>query len=222
MTGNIKTAAPFLKADIPLELLYEDEALLVLNKPAGMLSVPGRGADKQECLTAWVQQVYPQARVVHRLDMATSGIMVMARSLEVQRHLQRQFEQRQVSKRYIALIKGRLEPERDVVDLPLMADWPNRPRQKVDLKQGKPSLTRYQVVQYLPQQDISRVVLEPVTGRSHQLRVHMQALGHPIVGDRLYGGAYQQSGRLLLHAEAISFRHPLRAEMISLTCNCPF
>lgn len=222
MNGQLHTAPHLPGTDLLPELLYQDEALLILNKPAGLLSVPGRGEDKQLCLASWVQQLYPEARVVHRLDMATSGIMVMARSLEVQRHLQRQFEQRRVSKRYIAVVEGRLSSPEGEVDLPLAADWPNRPRQKVDPVKGKPSLTRYRHLEYFADQDSSRVVLEPVTGRSHQLRVHMQALGHPIVGDRLYGGPVQQADRLLLHAEAISFRHPLGTDTLNLTCNCPF
>ncbi len=207
-----------------IAVLYADEALLVLNKPAGLLSVPGRGPDKQDCLTSRVQAAFPGALTVHRLDMSTSGLMLMVRGLSVQRDLQRQFERREVNKTYIALVDGRIPPPRGEIDLPLINDWPNRPRQKVDHAQGKPSLTRYQVLEYDPQAKISRLELQPVTGRSHQLRVHLQAVGHAILGDPLYASApvQRKAPRLLLHAESIGLRHPISNEFVVYHCPTPF
>jgi len=206
------------------EVIYQDDALLVLNKPTGLLSVPGRGADKQDSLTRRVQAVYPEALSVHRLDMPTSGLMLMARGLPVQRYLQRLFEEREVKKTYIAVVEGRLQPERGEIDLPLIKDWPNRPRQKVDHEQGKHSLTRYRVLGYNAEQDITRVELQPVTGRSHQLRVHMQAVGHAILGDPLYApqAVQARSARLLLHAESICLLHPASRDKVVYRCEVMF
>jgi len=200
--------------DLGLSIIHEDDSLLVLNKPAGLLSVPGRGAEKADCLASRVQRSFADALIVHRLDMETSGLIVMARGAEVHRLLSQQFEQRQVTKRYLAVVDGRLEPECGEVNLPLITDWPNRPRQIVDAERGKPSLTHYRVLHYDVINHTSRVLLAPVTGRSHQLRVHMQALGHPIVGDALYASptAKAKAQRLLLHAEWLAFTHPVSAE----------
>src|ERR1035437_9847632 len=170
-------------ADNGLELIYCDASLLVVNKPAGLLSVPGRGADKQDCLSARIQREFSDALVVHRLDMATSGLMVFARSVEMQRRLSEMFRERAVGKRYVALVSGKLEPATGEVNLPIIADWPNRPLRKIDLIVGKPSLTRYRTLSFID--GFVRVELEPVTGRTHQLRVHMAAIGHPILGDAL-------------------------------------
>jgi len=189
------------------ELIYADSNLLVVNKAPGMLSVPGRGPDKQDCLIHRVQAVYPDALAVHRLDMGTSGLLLMARGPEMHRALSRLFEQRQVAKRYIAVVAGELLPESGEVNLPLICDWPNRPRQMVSFEIGKPSLTRYRRLAYDAQKNYSRVELEPITGRSHQLRVHMMALGHSILGDELYGSA-TSAPRLLLHATKLSFPLP--------------
>lgn len=199
--------------DIPC--LHVDDALLVLDKPAGLLSVPGRGADKQDCASARAQAQWPDALIVHRLDMATSGLLLLARGAALQRTLSMAFEARAVHKRYVALVAGRLAPPAEgwgEISLPLMSDWPNRPRQKVDVR-GKPSLTRWRVLahetdaQGRPQ---TRLELEPVTGRTHQLRVHLQALGHPILGDALYADAATQARcpRLLLHASELALTHP--------------
>lgn len=189
--------------------------MLVIDKPAGLLSVPGRGEDKQDCAAARVQQMYPDARVVHRLDMATSGLMLMARGAAMQRRLSQAFAQRQVSKRYLAVVAGRLDAtDADdgwaLVDLPLAADWPNRPRRIVDREHGKPSRTRWRVLAFDVAGDATRLELEPVTGRTHQLRVHLLALGHPILGDRLYGSPAVQAraGRLMLHASELRLAHP--------------
>lgn len=287
----------FSKTGTPgLDLIYRDESLIVVNKSAGLLAVPGRGADKQDCLASRVQAEFPDALVVHRLDMATSGLMLFARGVEMQRIFSRMFRERAVQKRYVAVVAGRLEPaniqsapsltlpqrERgrlpfphwwedwkvgDIdwgkIDLPLACDWPNRPRQKVDHTSGKPSLTRYRVLGYgeaahasIPQHErhlsfapptvrsdasissaqgtqsvlkgerdtcITRVVLEPVTGRTHQLRVHLAAIGHPILGDALYAGeADGRVERLLLHASMLSFIHPCSGEPLSLASDPPF
>lgn len=211
-------------ADQGLTLVHVDESILVLDKPAGLLSVPGRGAEKADCLASRVQLRYPEALIVHRLDMETSGLMLMARNAEVHRALSRLFEQRQIAKRYIALLDGQLTPNEGRVDLPLITDWPNRPRQKVDLLLGKPSHTLFRCLGYDAQQDCSRVALEPLTGRSHQLRVHMQALGHPILGDLLYASpaALAKASRLQLHAEWLSFLHPVTGNRCEFHSPAPF
>ncbi|MDQ7989419.1 MAG: pseudouridine synthase [Candidatus Dactylopiibacterium sp.] len=207
----------------PLPLLHVDAHLLVLDKPSGLLSVPGRGADKADCLASRVQRHYPDALVVHRLDMETSGLILMARSPEMQRALGLLFETRRIHKRYVACVGGCPEPAAGIVDLPLITDWPNRPRQIVDHALGKPARTHYRVVAGGPQAG-SRVALEPVTGRSHQLRVHMQALGHPILGDALYAPAELQAAapRLLLHAEWLGFTHPATDEPCEFFSPAPF
>lgn len=206
-----------------LDLIYRDDSIIVVNKPAGLLAVPGRGADKQDCLASRVQAEFPGALVVHRLDMATSGLMLFARDAEMQRRLSYLFSAREVQKCYVAVVAGRVEPSSGEIDLPLICDWPHRPRQKVDHESGKPSLTRYRSQSYDASTDTTRVGLEPVTGRTHQLRVHMAAIGHPILGDVLYGK--ENSGRaerLLLHASMLSFFHPLGAEQLSLASTPPF
>jgi tRNA pseudouridine32 synthase/23S rRNA pseudouridine746 synthase len=215
-----------------IELLYLDDTLLVLDKPGGLLAVPGRGTDKQDCLAARVQARYPDALIVHRLDMATSGLMVMARGPAAQRELSKAFAARAVMKRYIAVVAGRLEVPSEgwgVVDLPIIADWPNRPRQVVDHARGKPSRTRWRVLGYDEGYDgagrqTTRVELEPVTGRTHQLRVHLHALGHPILGDALYASPAVQalSGRLLLHARSLHFAHPGTGKGLAFECPTPF
>lgn len=211
--------------DTGLDVVHVDDALVVVNKPSGLLSVPGRGEHKSDCLISRVQKVYPDALTVHRLDLGTSGLVVLARGETMQSQLSRLFRDRLVDKRYTAVVAGRLQPEQGEIDLPLITDWPNRPLQKVDHAIGKPSLTRYRVIGYDAESDTSRVELEPVTGRSHQLRVHMQALGHPILGDELYAplAVRQQAERLLLHAGRIELPHPLRdsATAPMLVCEVP-
>lgn len=191
--------------------LYRDESLLVVDKPAGLLAVPGRGPLKQDCLAARVQGAWPDARVVHRLDEATSGLIVFALGMEMQRRLGRAFERREVQKRYIAVVAGRVEPAEGCIDLPLGADWPNRPRQQIDHAHGKPARTHWQVLSYDPASDSTRLELTPETGRTHQLRVHLMAIGHTILGDALYAppSIQARSPRLLLHASALAFAHPL-------------
>lgn len=202
-----------------LDLIYRDDLLIVANKPAELLAVPGRGADKQDCLTSRVQAEFLDALIVHRLDMATSGLMVFARGAEMQRRLSCLFRERRVEKRYVAVVVGRLGQPSGEIDLPLICDWPERPKQKVDFAGGKPSLTRYRLQAHDADTDTSRVELEPVTGRTHQLRVHLAAIGHPILGDALYGEAAE---RLLLHASALSFVHPSSGELLSLKSEPPF
>ena len=203
------------------ELIYCDSSLLVVNKPAGLLSVPGRGADKQDCLSSRLQQEFPDALVVHRLDMATSGLMVFARGAEIQSRLSQMFREREVGKRYVAVVAGKMESPTGEVNLPIVADWPKRPLRKIDAKHGKPSLTRYRSLAHDAESNISRVELEPVTGRTHQLRLHMTAIGHPILGDALYGNA-TSAARLLLHASMLSFAHPLSGELLNLVSVAPF
>jgi tRNA pseudouridine32 synthase/23S rRNA pseudouridine746 synthase len=211
-----------------IDPLYVDDTLLVFDKPSGLLAVPGRGPDKQDCLAARIQARYPDALIVHRLDMATSGLMVMARGAAVQRALSRAFAAREVGKRYIAVVAGRLDAppqEWGVIDLPIIVDWPNRPLRIVDHTRGKPSLTRWRVLANDDETGAStRVELEPVTGRSHQLRVHLRELGHPILGDALYAPPQVQalSGRLLLHAWSLDFVHPLSGERLAFECQPPF
>ncbi len=211
--------------DVPILTRHVDPALLVLEKPAGLLSVPGRGADKQDCLSARVQQQYPDASIVHRLDMATSGLMLMARGPQALSVLNRAFAERQVDKRYQALVHGRPTGDHNAwqaIDLPIIVDWPNRPR-RVIRADGKPSLTRWRLLDTL-QPGMSRVELEPVTGRSHQLRVHLRAIGHPIIGDPLYGDGDEAdpAERLMLHATTIRLQHPLSGELLEFTSPPPF
>ncbi len=203
-------------------ILYADDHLVVADKPSGLLSVPGRGPDKQDCLVVRVQAEFADALTVHRLDMATSGLIVLGRGPEAQRRLSIAFSDRQVEKRYVAVVAGTLGTDAGEVDLPLITDWPNRPRQMVDHDIGKPSLTRYRVV--AREQDRTRVELEPVTGRSHQLRVHMMALGHPIVGDALYAPPEiaAESERLLLHAEHLVVPHPETGVKMAFVSAAPF
>jgi len=225
-----KISMPLTKRDYQppvdpnLHVLYSDESLLVVNKPSGLLSVPGRGADKQDCLLSRLLTEYNDALIVHRLDMETSGLMVLARNKQVHRKLSQLFEQREVQKKYIAVVDGQVQNQQGKIDLPLICDWPNRPRQIVDHVQGKPSVTRYKVIQRDTRKNLTRIELEPETGRSHQLRVHCQSLGHPILGDRLYANTAQQSKapRLLLHAVSLMFTHPLTLESRSFSCETPF
>lgn len=209
-------------------VIYADEHLLVVDKPASLLSVPGRGADKQDCLATRMQRRYPDALVVHRLDMATSGLWLMARCAQAQRRLSRAFADRQVAKRYVAVVAGQLAmpaSEADgwaLIDLPIAADWPNRPLRIIDVEHGKPSSTRWRVID--GDGDSTRLLLEPVTGRSHQLRVHLQALGHPILGDALYAppDVQARASRLLLHATELRLAHPASGEPLHLHSPAPF
>jgi tRNA pseudouridine32 synthase/23S rRNA pseudouridine746 synthase len=207
-----------------LDIVYLDAAVLLVNKPTGLLSVPGRGEEKQDCLFRRIQSSYPEALIVHRLDMHTSGLLLLARGKEMQRRLSSAFATRQVEKRYLAVVAGRPPSTCGEIDLPVAADWPNRPRQKVDRLAGKPSLTRYRVLSHDPAGNTSRLALWPETGRTHQLRVHLQALGHPIVGDVLYGSAAlaDKAERLLLHADHLAFVHPASGRAMCFSSPAPF
>jgi tRNA pseudouridine32 synthase/23S rRNA pseudouridine746 synthase len=209
--------------DAPPKIVHADDALLVADKPTGLLSVPGRGADKMDCLVSRVHRDFPDALVVHRLDMSTSGLLLLARSKAMQSHLSQMFRERQVEKRYIAVVAGLVREDAGEIELPLVCDWPNRPRQKVDFTIGKHSLTRYCVISRDIASATTRVMLTPVTGRSHQLRVHLATLGHAILGDDLYGDRmHERAERLLLHATELAFIHPSTATAVRFASAPPF
>jgi len=213
-------------------VLHADDGLLVVDKPAGMLSVAGRGPAGEDCLHARLRQAWPDALVVHRLDMATSGLMVFARGKRAQRILSIAFAGRAVDKRYVAIVAGKPEPANTddegwaTIELPLAADWPARPRQKVDAASGRPSLTRWRVARETLRawEGGTRLELQPVTGRSHQLRVHLAAIGHPILGDALYapGPIAGAAPRLLLHAQSLALAHPADGRPLVWRCDAPF
>ena len=224
------------------DLIYEDAALLVFNKPSGLLSVPGKGPEKADCLRTRVQQIYPEALTVHRLDMSTSGILLMARSADLHRSLSIAFANREVHKRYIAVVNGQISAETSehradlsddfsddvltwrLIDLPIATDWVNRPLQKIDPIEGKSSQTHYKVLAYDAATDSTRVELAPVTGRTHQLRVHLQSLEHPILGDHLYASPEIQakSPRLMLHASRLTIKHPVTGAQMQWMADAPF
>lgn len=220
-TMHDATAQPFAH--------HEDAQLLVLEKPAGLLCVPGRGADKQDCLSARALARWPDALVVHRLDMATSGLVLMARDAATQRALGDAFASRDVDKRYEAIVDGLPDATASdsegwsTIDTPIAADWPRRPLRMIDAA-GKPSLTRWRVLAPLPERGSSRLSLAPVTGRTHQLRVHLASIGHPILGDALYGddAVRERSPRLLLHACMLALRHPATGETLRFESPAPF
>lgn len=201
-----------------------DDYLLVVNKPHGLLTQPGRGEDKADCLLSRVQAEYPDALIVHRLDRDTSGLLVLGRGKQMHRELSMLFADRQVKKRYVAVVAGKLDKDTGEINLPLELDWPNRPLHHVNHDTGKPACTRFLVVSYDPASNTSRVELEPVTGRSHQLRVHMQAIGHPIVGDELYAPPEIRvlAPRLLLHAARLALRHPHSGAELDFLSPAPF
>ena len=207
--------------DTPLVVLHEDHEIVVVDKPAGLLSVPGKGAHLADCLLSRVQDAFPTALLVHRLDRDTSGVMVFGLTPHAQRNLSMQFEKRAAKKNYIARVWGRLEPKTGTVDLPLIVDWPNRPLQKVCHETGKPAETDWRVMRH--GDDETRVKLNPRTGRSHQLRVHMLALGHPILGDPLYAtGAAAAHPRLMLHSQDLRISHPDSGRGMRFKAPVPF
>jgi len=209
-----------------LDIIYQDDDLVVINKGSGLLSVPGRLPEHQDCLQNRVSRVLPKATIVHRLDMATSGIILMALNKPAHVDISRQFEKRLTKKSYIARVCGEVKESNGSIDLPLICDWPNRPKQKVDYEQGKKALTYWRVISIDERQGEVSTLLEltPITGRSHQLRVHMLALGHPILGDRLYAHdrALNVSQRLQLHAQVLEITHPGNGEKRVFTAPCPF
>ena len=214
-----------------LDMVFADDHLLVLNKPSGLLSVPGRGEDKQDCLIVRAQSQWPDALTVHRLDMATSGLVVIARGPQVQRTLSQAFALREVHKTYEAVVNGILRSEDSSradawhdIQMPLLIDWPNRPKSKIDWDHGKPSHTQWRVKSGPPCESATRVEMKPLTGRTHQLRLHMMAIGHAILGDSLYATSeiLAKSPRLLLHARELQFRHPITAEWMAFESTVPF
>ena len=211
--------------DLGLEVLHLDAAFVVLVKPPGLLSEPGRGPDKRDSLLVRAQAAYPDARIVHRLDMMTSGVIVLARETFAHAVLSEAFRERAVDKRYEALVHGRPADDEGEIALPLVVDWPNRPRQVVCHDTGKPSLTHYRVVGEARVEDVgmlTRVSLAPVTGRTHQLRVHLASLGCPIAGDPFYGVEGDRAPRMMLHARRLDFAHPLTGEPLSFESPVPF
>lgn len=203
------------------DILHADHEILVVGKPAGLLSVPGRGEGKSDCLIERLRGAFPTILLVHRLDQDTSGVMIFGLTPHAQRNLSKQFEDRKVKKTYVARLAGRLQPKTGTVDLPLIVDWPNRPRQMVDHEQGKPAVTDWRVVR--TNDDETRVRLFPLTGRSHQLRVHMAELGHAILGDPLYASGWAADHpRLMLHAESLRIRHPDSGMPLNFTQPAPF
>lgn len=209
-----------------LTTIYEDASFIVCDKPSGLLSVPGRPEHHKDCLLDRLREVFGEMHIVHRLDMATSGLIIYARTKLAQANLSQQFETRQVSKTYVARVIGHVKEDRGQINLPLIKDWPNRPKQKVCYKTGKPSLTHWQVEQRFEQNGlpVTDVILYPETGRSHQLRVHMAEIGHSILGDELYGTqeSLNASPRLLLHATALTLNHPVTGQKICFESEKPF
>jgi len=205
-----------------VDIVFEDDQILAVNKPSGLLSVPGRAPEHHDSMWSRLQETYPEIQVVHRLDMCTSGLMLLAKSKHAESMLKKQFQFRLTHKVYYARVWGQLEQDEGVIELPLICDWPNRPKQKVCFEDGKPSKTLFQVAKREEKTTIVRLL--PITGRSHQLRVHMQALGHPIVGDEFYseGEAFQFSDRLELHAAELSFYHPRSHWLRSIFVPCDF
>lgn len=207
-----------------LDILHHDDDLLIVNKPSGLLSVPGKGPENQYCLHKLALQFNPNARVVHRLDQATSGIVMFPLNYPTLKAMTAQFEAREIHKRYEAIVSGVLNDDEGEVKLPLICDWPNRPKQIVCFEQGKAAHTRYKVISKNLAEDTTRVDLEPVSGRTHQLRVHMLSLGHPILGDRLYApeAIIAKAPRLYLHAKQIWLPHPITGADIEINCPTPF
>jgi tRNA pseudouridine32 synthase/23S rRNA pseudouridine746 synthase len=208
-----------------LSLLYLSEQLIVVDKPSGLLCVPGREAGKEDCLSRRVQAEFPDALIVHRLDMGTSGIVVMGRGAKAQRELGILFQERRVRKRYQALVDGHwTAAATGEIDLPIAVDEPNHPKQKVDRDRGRSSLTRYRLLDICASRAVSRIELEPITGRTHQLRVHMEAMGHPILGDDFYGtpASCAKAERMMLHACRIEFTLPETGLPLCIECAPPF
>lgn len=207
-----------------IEVLYQDNALLVLNKPSGLMTVPGKGEGKLDCVESRMQAAFTDALIVHRLDQSTSGIVIMARGKESQRVLNKAFANRTIDKQYIAVVDGVVAPTHGIIDLPLNRDWPNRPKQKIDYQNGKASQTHFSVVDRNIQEQTTRLLLFPKTGRTHQLRMHMREFGHTILGDRLYATDIirQKAPRLLLHSEKIELTHPHTQQRMTLRCAPPF
>lgn len=205
-----------------LDVVYEDDDLLILNKPSGLLTVPGKGAHLSDCLEKRAQERFPGALIVHRLDMDTSGLIVLGLNKFAHRHLSLQFQNRNVGKEYVARVFGIVQEDEGLIDLPLICDWPNRPKQMVDFEKGKPSQTEWRVLERNGEE--TRLLLTPLTGRSHQLRVHLMTINHPILGDRFYAheNALNMSDRLCLHSKSLTVMQPIAKEKMTFTCEAPF
>jgi len=205
-----------------LQVVFRDEDIIVLNKGSGLLTVPGRLPEHKDCLENRVARVLPGATIVHRLDMATSGIIIMALNKHAHVAISQQFEQRKTQKKYIARVFGLVQEKEGSINQPLICDWPNRPKQMIDHDRGKASLTHYKVLSYSTNSTL--LELTPITGRSHQLRVHLLSIGHPILGDRLYANkeALAMATRLNLHAQVLSISHPVTHENMTFLADCPF
>lgn len=215
------TSTPYDPPQEPLRILHDDHEILVVDKPAGLLSVPGKGDHLADCLIARIALVFPMVLLVHRLDRDTSGVMIFALTRHAQRHLGLQFEKRQVRKTYVARVWSRVEKDSGTINLPIAVDWPNRPRQHIDHEAGREAITDWRVIRR--DEGETRVRLTPHTGRSHQLRVHMLALGHPILGDPFYAtGPARDFPRLMLHSESLRLRHPDGGKHMRFTAPCPF
>ncbi|MAZ04092.1 MAG: RNA pseudouridine synthase [Sneathiella sp.] len=222
MASLLQPPGPYSPPPVrPEDIVYEDEYLLALNKPSGLLSVPGRGEDLADCAEARAKAQDRNARTVHRLDMDTSGLLLFGKGAEMHRRLSAMFAAREVEKCYLAWVQGVMTAEAGKIDLPLSVDWPNRPKQKIDAEGGKPSLTRWQLLK--SSKEASLLALTPETGRTHQLRLHCAAIGHPILGDRIYApkAAFVRAPRLQLHAERLAFRHPETGAEMKLTAPSP-
>ena len=205
-----------------LNVIYSDEDMLILNKQPGLLSVPGKTPNLADCLEKRAKSEFPGALTVHRLDMDTSGLMVMGLNKYAHRHFSLQFQNRNVDKTYLARVYGKMDGENGMIDLPLICDWPNRPKQMVDFENGKPSQTKWQVIEERGNETLLK--LTPLTGRSHQLRVHLKELGHPILGDRFYAHeeALNMSDRLCLHSTSLTVMHPVKKEKMTFECPIQF
>lgn len=203
-----------------VNIVYQDEHLIVANKPAGLLSVPGKGPDNQDCLFNRVLKINPNARIAHRLDQGTSGMVIFPLSYLALRNLTQSFEDKKIQKTYLAVVDGLVEKDEGEIDFPLICDWPNRPLQKICYEHGKKALTRYQIISRDEKLQQTRLHLYPITGRTHQLRVHMLSIGHTILGDGLYASPEikNKASRLLLHAQDLVFPHPISGEEILLHC----
>lgn len=211
---------PAFFINMTIEIIYQDEYIVAVNKPQALLSVPGLGPDKQDCMISRLLQLIPDAKVVHRLDCYTSGIMLFAIGIEMQRALSRIFHDRKINKEYIAIVNQWFEEQQGVIKFPMRCDIDNRPHQIVDYEHGKSAITYWQVLQRSP--DSVRLLLKPETGRTHQLRVHCAAMGHPIIGDGLYGNDEIKQPRMLLHADNLLFEHPVTHEKMHLFADCEF
>lgn len=226
MTTAPESPKPFVppRCFLPPRVVLVDDHLIAVDKASGLLSVPGRDINNRDCVVSRLEKDYGRILVVHRLDFDTSGLLLLARDARTQSELSKQFQSRSVDKVYEAIVWGLVEHDEGEIELPLALDWPNRPLHKVDHDNGKPSLTRYRVLARDHERNCTRVALYPVTGRSHQLRVHLLAIGHPILGCPLYGHPQSQGGaqRLLLHARMLEFTHPATGARMHLEAPVPF